>query len=452
MRPKMLRRFLNIFFWRCAMGAFSSVKNLLLKHVHFVAQNKKDFVNDPTRDFTRTRKLSFSDMIMMIISMECGSVRSELLKYFSYSPDTASSSAFVQQRGKIKSDAFKSLFQSFSAQLPSSTYKGYHFFAVDGSDVQIPLEEPCEEYRYFRNDHQSDYFQLHMSAVYDLIGKHYSAAFTEPRKGHDERKAFHKLLDTHAFPAKSIFIFDRGYEGYPLMAHISSRHQFFVIRAKDNHTGGILKGMDLPEEDEYDFSFNKICVARWLVKYNDAPELYHRAHCSNTPYFLNASVREYQLAFRVVRFRLDNGAYECLLTNLPKEEFGLTALKNVYRMRWGIETSFRYLKHSIGLLYFHSKKIESIEQEIWARLILYNFCMAVTLKIGKDKQTSRYLYKPNIANAIHVCRRFLKTLTDETPPNVEQLILRELSPVRAERNSPRKQPIIKPRKFNYRVY
>lgn len=452
MRPKMLCRLLNINIRRCAMGAFSSVKKLLLKHVHLIEQNKKDYVNDPARDFTRTRKLSFADMIMMVISMECGSVRSELLKYFSYSPDTASSSAFVQQRGKIKPDAFKSLFQSFSAQLPSPAYKGYHFFAVDGSAVQIPLEGSCEEYSYFRNEHQSDYFQLHLSAVYDLMGKHYSAAYTEPRKGHNERAAFHRMFEEQSFPDRSIFIFDRGYEGYPLMAHISSKKQFFVIRVKDNRTGGILRGLPLPGEDEYDFNFDRICVRRWLVRYNNAPELYHRAHCSNTPYFLNASVREYQLAFRVVRLRLDNGAYECLLTNLPKEDFDLTALKKVYGMRWGIETAFRYLKHSVGLLYFHSKKTESIEQEIWARLILYNFCMAVTSDTGRKKKTAGYLYKVNIANAVHVCRRFLKKLTDESPPNVEQLISEELSPVRAERNSPRKQPVIKPRKFNYRVY
>lgn len=434
------------------MGAFSSVKKLLLKHVHLIEQNKKDYVNDPARDFTRTRKLSFADMIMMIISMECGSVRSELLKYFSYSPDTASSSAFVQQRGKIKPAAFKALFQSFSAQLPSPAYKGYHFFAVDGSAVQIPLEGSCEEYSYFRNEHQSDYFQIHLSAIYDLIGEHYSAAYIEPRKGHNERVAFHRMFEEHSFPDRSVFIFDRGYEGYPLMAHISSRKQFFVIRVKDNRTGGILRGLSLPGEDEYDFYFDRICVRRWLVRYDNAPELYHRAHCSNTPYFLNASVREYQLAFRVVRLRLDNGAYECLLTNLPKEDFDLTELKKVYAMRWGIETAFRYLKHSVGLLYFHSKKTESIEQEIWARLILYNFCMAVTSDAGRKKKTAGYLYKVNIANAIHVCRRFLKKLTDESPPNVEQLISEELSPVRAERNSPRKQPVLKPRKFNYRVY
>lgn len=434
------------------MGTFSSLRKLLLKHVGFIEQNKKDYVRDPARDFTRKRKLSFSDIVMMIISMECGSLRSELLKYFSYSPDTATSSAFVQQREKIKPEAFKALFLSFSAQLPSPTYRGYHFFAVDGSGVQVPLEGSHEEYSYFRNGLQRDYFQLHLSAVYDLFGEHYSAAFIEPRKGHDERGAFHRLLEEQGFPDRSLFIFDRGYEGYPLMAHISGLGQFFVIRAKDNHTGGILKGLPLPREDEYDFSFDRICVDSWRARYNAAPGLYHRVHYSNTPYFLNASAREYHLAFRVVRFRLDSGSYECLLTNLPKEDFGIKELKEVYRMRWGIETAFRYLKHSAGLLYFHSKKPESVEQEIWARLILYNFCMAVASDTGKKKRTARYLYKPNIANAIHVCRRFLKMPAGEPPPDIGRLVSGELSPVRAERNSPRKKPVIKPRKFNYRVY
>lgn len=434
------------------MDAFSSVKKLLLSQVCLIDQNKKDFVCDPSRDFTRTRKLSFADMMMLIISMECGSVRSELLKYFSYDPDTATSSAFVQQRSKIKPDAFKTLFQSFSAALPSLMYKDYHFFAVDGSAVQIPLEGSCETYRYFRNECQRDYFQIHLSAVYDLIGRHYQAAYIEPRKGHNEREAFHQMLEKQAFPSRSLFIFDRGYEGYPLMAHISRKNQFFIIRAKDNHTGGILKGLELPEQDEYDFFFDRICVDRLRAGYKDHPECYHRVHYSNSPYFLNASVREYRLSFRIVRFRLNNGSYECLLTNLPEKDFDITALKDIYRMRWGIETSFRYLKHSIGLSYFHSKKITSIEQEIWARLILYNFCMTVLLRTEKKEQTTRYRYQPNVANAIHVCRRFLKKHTGESPPGIERLIFGELSPVRAERNSPRKQPIIKPRKFNYRVY
>ncbi|WP_447558201.1 transposase [Streptococcus suis] len=38
-------------------------------------------------------------------------------------------------------------------------------------------------------------------------------------------------------------------------------------------------------------------------------------------------------------------------------------LKELYAYRWGIETSFRDLKYSIGLTHFHAKKKEGILQE-----------------------------------------------------------------------------------------
>lgn len=432
------------------MNILSSVKNLLLKHIQEMEANRKDFVKDPLRDFTRKRKLSFSDMIRLIISMECGSLRSELLKFFEYSPETASSSAFIQQRDKLKPDAFRHLFHAFSAEFPSKAYKGYHLFAVDGSDVLIPAEGN-EDFSYFRREGQSDYYQLHLSAVYDLLNNQYSTAYIEPRKGHNERNAFHHLFEHHDFPSNSLFIFDRGYEGYPLLAHISGKNQYFLIRAKDGNAGGILKGIDLPQETEYDFEFDKIFVHKIRAAHRQNPERYHCVHPTYTPYFLNQSVKEYPLSFRIVRFRLSNGSYECLLTNLPAEVFDIAALKELYNMRWGIETSFRHLKYSIGLLYFHSKKIESIEQEIWARLILYNYSMAVTMNIlGKEKQT-RYSYKPNIANAIQVCRRFLKVCIDETHANVEQLISGVTLPIRPDRKHPRKRTTKAPRRFHYRV-
>lgn len=65
------------------------------------------------------------------------------------------------------------------------------------------------------------------------MNNQYVAAYIEPRKWHNERNAFHHLFDEHSFAHDSVFIFDRGYEGYPLMAHIASKGQFFLIRAKD---------------------------------------------------------------------------------------------------------------------------------------------------------------------------------------------------------------------------
>ena len=433
------------------MNIFSSVKNLLLKHIQDLEGHKRDFVKDPSRDFTRNRKLSFSDTVKMLISMECGSIRSELLKYFHFSPDTATASAFIQQRDKISPDALMSLFYSFSAELPSGQYKGYHLFAVDGSEVWLPMEGNDEVYGYFHRKDQRCYHQLHLNAVYDLLGSRYAAAYLQPRKGHNERNAFHQLFEGNTFPEKSLFIFDRGYEGYPLMAHIAGKGQFFIIRAKDGSTGGILKGFTLPDREAFDVLIDKVFVNKIRAAHRADPARYHRVHATYTPYFLNQSVKEYPLAFRIVRFRLDNGSYECLLTNLPAGEFDVSVHKALYRMRWGIETSFRQLKHSIGLTTFHSKKIESIELEIWARLILYNYCMAVTQGICKRETHSRYACRLNIANAIYVCRRFLKCSANEAPPDIEKLISGELLPIRPDRTSPRKKTTQRPRKFNYRV-
>ena len=55
----------------------------------------------------------------------------------------------------------------------------------------------------------------------------------------------------------------------------------------------------------------------------------------------------YDIEFRIVRVRLDNGTYICIATNLSEEEFPLEEINKLYRMRWSEETSFRELKYTI---------------------------------------------------------------------------------------------------------
>src|SRR5699024_5572430 len=80
----------------------------------------------------------------------------------------------------------------------------------------------------------------------------------------------------------------------------------------------------------------------------------------------------YEIRFRVVRLKLSESTYECLVTNLD-DSFTLNDLKELYHLRWGIETSFRDLKHSADLEYLHTSGTHQIQQEIYARLIIYNF-------------------------------------------------------------------------------
>ena len=64
--------------------------------------------------------------------------------------------------------------------------------------------------------------------------------------------------------------------------------------------------------------------------------------------FLDENCMYYDIEFRIVRIRLDNGTYICIATNLS-EEFPLEEINKLYRMRWSEETSFRELKYTIGL-------------------------------------------------------------------------------------------------------
>lgn len=99
------------------------------------------FVKDPTRDFTRERKLPLREVISVLLCMEGGSLTGELLRYFGCSQHTASSSAFIQQRQKINEFAFPSLFDLFVRNADEEKlYKGYRLLAADGSDIQIPAD------------------------------------------------------------------------------------------------------------------------------------------------------------------------------------------------------------------------------------------------------------------------------------------------------------------------
>lgn len=107
------------------------------------------FVNAPEKDFTRNRKLNFKEMLNILLSIVGNSLNIELLKYFSYDPESATCSAFVQQRKNILPEALQYLFSKFtSLAVNPKYYYGYRMLAVDGSDLCI-AHNPKDEKNYF---------------------------------------------------------------------------------------------------------------------------------------------------------------------------------------------------------------------------------------------------------------------------------------------------------------
>lgn len=75
----------------------NEIKQNLTHLIKEMPDHSNDYVKHPGIDFTCTCKLSFKTMMNFILSMNGNSIYTELMTYFEYDPDIASTSAFVQQ-------------------------------------------------------------------------------------------------------------------------------------------------------------------------------------------------------------------------------------------------------------------------------------------------------------------------------------------------------------------
>ena len=89
------------------------IRSALFLAIKRTSANLDACVKVPGKDFSRTRKLPLQAMLLMLIGMGSGSLSKELYDWFGYTSSTATASAFVQQRNKIRPEAVKMIFNEF---------------------------------------------------------------------------------------------------------------------------------------------------------------------------------------------------------------------------------------------------------------------------------------------------------------------------------------------------
>lgn len=410
-----------------------------MQDANIIKQNLENLINEmsthpelwaknPGKDFTRNRKLGFSNLIHVLLGMRGNSINKELYDYFK--DDLMTSSAFVQQRSKLKLDTLKYLFDEFNKiSEDDKTYNGYYLYAVDGSDINIATNPDSETYISQTNQFvTSGINQFHINALYDVLNKTYKDCIVQPRPKMHETKAAWQMVDRTEFKQKSILIADRGYGSFNLFEHINKKDNLdYLIRVKNNWLTNFKNLKD--EEFDIDISFE----LRTSTTNQDKEDY----KSGKAKFLSNMSIWDYPIPYtmnlRVVRIQITDSTYETIITSLNRFEFPLSKIKELYHLRWGIETSFRELKYAIGLVNFHAKKEEYILQEIYARMIIYNFCERITnCIVVKQDENRKWSYQVNYTMAIHICINFFKC---NDPPD---LISKYILPVREGRSDARK--------------
>ena len=436
------------------------IKNLFSEAAGFVASNISQYSIHPEKDFTRNKKLPHHKLISFMVSCGSSSTKIELLDFFDLAVNAPTSSAFNQQRQKLRPEALEAVFHRFNNSLQDvEKTSRYRFFAADGSAFTF-FSKPSfasQEYHVSEGHSAKGFYSMHLNAFYDLHKHTYSDALIQPVHCKDEFAAFCKMIDRHQTPdgTKDVFIGDRGFCSYNNMAHAVEKGQYFLFRTKDIHSKGLVKNFEFPQEDSFDIRVNVTLVRSQQKKIVIKDGFYKRYVDANATfdYLAYGSLDTYDLSFRIVRFPISEDTYECIVTNLPEDEFSMEQIKLIYFSRWSIEGSFRKLKYTIGLSNFHAYKPEYIKQEIWAKLIAYNITETLinhtVIKHGKTKHE----YKVNFSVAAHICRFFLRLTTEKESIDVMNLLCKELIPIRNERQYPRLQTahFRRPRYFIYRA-
>lgn len=424
----------------------------------FMEDYSSYIVDENSNHFSRTRKLPLKTLVESILFMGSNAIKDELYDFFDFT-DTPTTSAFVQQRQKLKSSAFRFLFDLFNEKTYSSNnrlFKGYRLLAVDGSSVPIS-HDPNDKDTYIKRISKNHtpgkgYNAFHMTGLYDLMDHTYVNVVIQGEARMNENDAFNEMITTYN-SSRAIFIADRGFESLNSFVYAMKNNQKYLIRVKDITSNGLLSSLPKQETEEFDIYHQFIATTKQTNEVKQHKEKYKLLSTSSRFDHFDEDNPYYPIDMRIVRIKIGEDKYESIITNLDKSEFSTFEIKQLYGMRWGIETSFRELKYSVGLNAFHAKNRESIKQEIYARLLFYNFSERIIRKVKPKvpKKSRKYLYAINSTRAFHNIRIFLKRKRGgQRPPDIESIIANEIEPVRPGRSDPRKVRQQSPVCFFYR--
>ena len=424
----------------------SRIHRSFLHTVDALEKHPDDFVLHPGRDFTRHRRLPLKDLILLMMSMEKSTIGGEIHRFFNlrYPKHSLCSrpspSAFIRQRAKLNDDFFPALLNRFNARFPfTKTMFGLHLLACDGTDLNIPADDDPDTFISY-NSNDGGYHQFHTVAFLDLLEKRYTDALVQPRALMNENDACVTLVNRNPLSGPCLFIADRGFNAFNTMAAISLKNQFFLFRLKDpDGQRSPFRHLLDAERGERDIDTELFFARSIKPLRNLPPQLCRKLHPHRRFDFISPDDMSsvFRLPFRFVSLRLDTGNYEYLITNLPRNRCSLSDLKTLYHLRWGIETSFLYLKHNLCLDTPHSIRRDFLRQEIFVKLIMYNFCSLLTLSAGDPPQTGRYPWRISFSSAIRIAR--LCIVLHRQPPDLEiiAVIRRHRYPVRTDKNRPR---------------
>jgi hypothetical protein len=324
--------------------------------------------------FTRKCKMNFKDVVLFGLNMAKKTLQVELNSFFEtvlQKDYSITKQAYSESRQKIDPGVFidlndrinKVIYEEYSEY---ELWNGYRISAIDGSVLALPNTELLRnEFGYVENQ-TVKLARAKASCVFDVINK--IVIKSKIDKYTTSERDMAKILVSEMIKdgaRRELILFDRGYPSSEFISFLVENKVDYMIRASTTFSNVIIKAKK-PDQ---------------IVKIYQNSKAY---------------------SVRVIRFILDSGIEEILLTSLYDKTLTIDDFKKLYFKRWGIEVKFDELKNRLEIDNFSGTTKIAIEQDFYATIYLAN--MAELARKESDKKVTdknsekelKYGYKTNL--------------------------------------------------------
>jgi hypothetical protein len=347
-----------------------------------------------TTDFTRNRKMGFTQLIIFMMNLLRTSTQTALDRFFELigTPDThMTQQSFSEARQKLLPEACRELLLNTVQCVYANDVDRWHgmvVIAVDGSKIQLPDDKQLlETFGGIGREASSPTAQA--SIAYDMFNGIIVDAEIEPLSvGEHELASRHidRIAETPGI-GKSLLIFDRGYSSSKLMNEVEEHGMKFLVRVR--------RKFNL-EIDAFGHGIHDFVL----------------------------SCGEKRLTVRVIKFALPSGETETLVTNIFDERMRIKAFKQLYFMRWPVETKYGEVKLKLEVENFSGRTKIAIRQDFYITMMLSNIIAVARCEAqpvvdrAREGKHNKYRYKVNVNHSIGTFKdRFLLVLLE---PNDEK--------------------------------
>ena len=332
---------------------------LKIKHPEFMSRHKGSI-----KDFTRERLFTFPLVFLLLLQKSVKSLQLVLNELFleDHIKKPVPSGAYTKVRKKFRHTAFIELNEEAIALYYSDSqikrWKGYRVFGVDASRIILPNNPevkavfgdiPITNQYGQRGSYSSALFECR----YDVLNHIAYQSELHPYGSYEVDLAI-SLLKKSAnarLESMDLDIYDRAYGSYEFLAHLVHYKRAFVIRCKSN-TFKDAKSLFAGEG-----------VWSKVVKLKAPQDKKKELETAGLPT---------EIDVRFVSVVLDSGEIEVLITSIMDKDIKRSEFKELYFLRWGVETFYHLLKGRLNLENFTGKSLESVKQDFWSSIYISN--------------------------------------------------------------------------------